>query len=595
MNKKVDWNNILEFLDSHGIEHRDPVDWEGRKKIQLHHCVFNESHEWDAAILLKSDGGIQYKCFHDSCRGLNIKDFVKKIDPDYYRDELFLPGTQNDSKSSFNPFDPFDADVSSSLPAFPLDCLPDVIRNFVEDVSAVIEAPVDLPVCQVLAVLGACCMGKFRIKLKPGWINELNTYIMGIGDPGDGKSSSLRPCLEPLLEWIQEENARRTGEIRRSEMTITFLEKQLQIMTNSIGGKKRQTKGMPGVADNVTPEMLISKKEEIDKAKDEAVKPVSFIQDDITPEALSIIMNDNGGRAAVISAEGGFSAVLAGRYSSSGSANLDLINKAYDGEPYTRTRVSGGQVALKKPLATIGLFVQPNIVSGMFANQEFRERGFISRFLYSYPKSMIGYRSMQDREVNEEARAPYRDLIREIMECKQGGTIVLNDEAATIFKTFREEIEEQLRPLGDLEPLRDIASRIAGNTGRIMGLLHIARFKSGAAMLGVDENEAEKAVRIGRYFMEHMQGVAYGIGSTQAVMDAKYILSKCDMDKRDKRDNSFLQITQRELHRKCRSKRFKTIKQLEPGLKELENRGYIRREKKGNSVAIHFNPEACNG
>lgn len=52
--------------------------------------------------------------------------------------------------------------------------------------------------------------------------------------------------------------------------------------------------------------------------------------------------------------EGGIFDILSGLYSS-GTANIDLFLKAYDGSPYNVIRRTQQAVALDNPLITVGL------------------------------------------------------------------------------------------------------------------------------------------------------------------------------------------------------------------------------------------------
>jgi hypothetical protein len=56
----------------------------------------------------------------------------------------------------------------------------------------------------------------------------------------------------------------------------------------------------------------------------------------VTPETLAVMMRQQDGRMGVISPEGGLFAILAGRYSS-GTPNLDLVLKAWSGDPVRST------------------------------------------------------------------------------------------------------------------------------------------------------------------------------------------------------------------------------------------------------------------
>ena len=197
---------------------------------------------------------------------------------------------------------------------------------------------------------------------------------------------------------------------------------------------------------------------------------------------------------------------------------------------------------------------------------------------------------MEDIPEDQDARKKYKDLIYRIMEYPNtSDRINLTPEAAEAFKAFRLEIESQLRPDGDLEPVKDIASRIAGNTARVLGILHIAKYKDNASLEYITEDEAMKAIQIGLYFLEHMKCILYGIEERPEVKDAKYILSKLyDIDNHDNYDNK---ISKRDLQRLCQ--RFKKTEDMDEGLKALVEHGYIRTEKKTGTRGrwIYINPE----
>ena len=62
--------------------------------------------------------------------------------------------------------------------------------------------------------------------------------------------------------------------------------------------------------------------------------------DDITPEAVASRLHQQGGRLAIVSAEGGIFEQIAGRYSKSGMPNLDVFLKGHAGDDIRVDRVS---------------------------------------------------------------------------------------------------------------------------------------------------------------------------------------------------------------------------------------------------------------
>ena len=87
--KKIDEKFIRDFCNRHNIEivKERPIEGGKGKELLLAHCVFNESHTApDAKILIFSNGSCGYKCHHDSCKKFKLPDFIKKFEPDFYKD-----------------------------------------------------------------------------------------------------------------------------------------------------------------------------------------------------------------------------------------------------------------------------------------------------------------------------------------------------------------------------------------------------------------------------------------------------------------------------------------------------------------------------
>ena len=156
-------------------------------------------------------------------------------------------------------------------------------------------------------------------------------------------------------------------------------------------------------------------------------------------------------------------------------------------------------------------------------------------------------------------------------------------------KQFAEALEKQLPD--ELEELQDWAGKYHGQVMRVAGILHCCRYDKDAAKYPIDLETMQAAERIGEYFLSHAK-VAFqimGLLDSKTVKDAKYILKRLETVN----DN---EISKRGLIRMCMG-RFPSAEDMDPGLKELEERGYIAIEtvktgKRGRPAEIiHLNPE----
>ena len=92
----------------------------------------------------------------------------------------------------------------SDLPAFPVDTLPDVIRNYVSAVAEHSQTAPDMAAVISLGVLATCLQGKYRIEGTPGYCEPLSLYTVVIAAPGERKSSVMRDMTTFLYERSEE-------------------------------------------------------------------------------------------------------------------------------------------------------------------------------------------------------------------------------------------------------------------------------------------------------------------------------------------------------------------------------------------------------
>lgn len=143
---------------------------------------------------------------------------------------------------------------------------------------------------------------------------------------------------------------------------------------------------------------------------------------------------------------------------------------------------------------------------------------------------------------------------------------------------------------GDLDDLEGWAAKYHGQIMRIAGIIHCCLHFQEAAQVPVSLNTMKAAQTIGEYFLEHTRAAFQIMGLTESkeVKDAKYILKR--MAAADLFDT-----TKRELFRQCDG-RMHSMEEMEPGLKVLIDRGYIRIDKVNTggrpTEKIIFNPEA---
>ena len=324
---------------------------------------------------------------------------------------------------------------------FPMQSLPPLLRDYLQAVADYVQVTPEMAVLPLLSVLSLCVQGKALIKnVGNSHTETLNLYTITVASPGERKSGSLKEFMRPVEEFQEHYNKVHATEIEEYRTERAFLENQRQ---SALKGKN---------ADLHTAKTITKQIAELEE-KHRLVLNVS----DATPEALAMEMYTQGGKIGIIDDEGSVFDVLSGIYSS-GQANINIFLKAYDGSDYTILRRTKNNIELKKPLLTMGLMVQPEHFQEAINNKQFSGRGFIHRFLFSFPESKAGYLKMSSPDIPETLLKQYRDLIFRLLRMPSPPelpVIVCSKEAELLFSDYHEHLQKEIRDGGIFENLKE--------------------------------------------------------------------------------------------------------------------------------------------
>jgi hypothetical protein len=248
---------------------------------------------------------------------------------------------------------------------------------------------------------------------------------------------------------------------------------------------------------------------------------------DTTPEAIAGILEDQGGKIAVMDTEGGLFSIISGRYDSKGESNLDVWLKLHAGDDLLINRKNKPPIEVSKPAGTIALTVQPGVIKDLAGKKEFNDRGLLGRFLYSIPESLIGTRLYQNKKADPTAKAAYLEAIRKIFSQPNQWSTSDNDQAPhyelfirgntlALWTKFYNDIEKRQAAGGDLAGIKDWASKSASAIARIAGIFHIVETGGDPDNDEIPAETMRMACEIGnRYLIDHTKA-AYGLMSMTA-------------------------------------------------------------------------------
>ena len=456
----------------------------------------------------------------------------------------------------------------SDLPAFPVKSLPDWGAAMVEAVAESTQTPHDLAGVVYLGVLAAAAGGRAEVEVQPGWREPVNLYAAPAMPPGSRKSAVFREMTAPLLDAERALQEAARTDISESVIALEIAQEQAR---RAVADAAKKSSDHPA-ADECKANAIAA------KMQAEAVKVPAWprlVADDATPEALTTLLCEQGGRMAVLSAEGDLFDIMSGRYSRDGQApNLGVFLKGHAGDLLLVDRKGREPERIETPALTIVVTIQPQVLLDIARRPVLRGRGLLARILYCLPPDTVGYRRVEVETVPEDVRTAWHRQVKalalSLADWTDPAVLMLTPEARKLLAEYQEEIEPRLRASGgDLAELRDWASKLAGAAVRLAALLHLAAHLADGYQRPVDADTMERAVELGRYFTDHARAAFRQMGMDPLIADAQTLLAWI------KRSEA-AGFSKRDLFNGVRSSRFQKAADIDESLAVLVDHGYVR-------------------
>ncbi len=455
------------------------------------------------------------------------------------------------------------------VPPFPVAVLPTFIRNWVLAEAIATQTPADLPAMLVLAVVAASIAKKVEVRVRAGWIEPANIYVLSLLESGNHKSAVFADATHPLREFERAEIERLEPDVRRSQSERKVLDERIKQFETNLVKVKNETERR-----HLQHELdaLIT-----ERAESTYVARLKLLVDDCTSEKLGMILAEQGSRIASLSAEGGVFDLMAGCYSKNGLADIDLYLKGHSGEDHRTDRVSRRSVSLTRPAITMGYTIQTDVLKGLLEKPTFRGRGLLARFLYSLPESRLGTRDINPPPVPEGIAETYRRLVLALCEMpfdtdNSGETsphyLNLSPEALGDLHRLMTMIEPELGIGGRFDCMTDWGGKLAGAVVRIAGILHSVEHPDRPWDTLISQQTMAAAIAIGRYLVPHARAAFELMGADAELEGAKKIL-------RWIKQKRLTEFSARDAHR-AMQRRIKKAEDVAACLKKLEAHNIIR-------------------
>ena len=422
-------------------------------------------------------------------------------------------------------FEPFD---SVTLPPFPVEALSPWLRDWAVAEAEFTQTPVDMAAMLALATAALVVSRGVDVMVKPGWVEPANVWVVVGAAPGTRKSPVFEAATRPVFEYQR------------------LAAKQLEVPLANYLSDKKIIEGKVEAAERAA---MKNKSFEGEDARDAAARLRSDLRDlkvvaapnllaaDTTPEALTLLLSENGERVGIFSPEGGPIEAMAGRYSE--LPNLDIWLQGHDGGAYTVARVKRAAIFLARPLITIAIATQPAVIEGMGAEKLGRNKGLLARFLFCLPTSTVGNRKTDPDPVSELVSRAYSHAMSSMLVHvpERPRRLALSSSANDARATFQRGIERRIGPDGDLAHIADWAGKLVGLVARLACVLHCA---DNADRLHLPPTETEedgygmpttiplttwlRAQQIGEFALEHAVHAFSCMEATEAETSARRLL-----------------------------------------------------------------------
>nr|WP_241265530.1 DUF3987 domain-containing protein [Streptomyces boncukensis] len=458
--------------------------------------------------------------------------------------------------------EPIPLGARPALPAFPLHALPGWLGAFCAALAEETQTPPDLAGALALSVLATAAGGRSVVEVRERWREPTNLYVVVALPPANRKSAVFAAMTAPLYAAERHLVDEAAGGIVEAELTAKVTREAADKAAAKAAG-----------AEGPERDALLAEAVDLANAAEAVTVPARprLLADDATPERIASLMAQQGGRLAVMSAEGGIFDIIAGRYSS--APNMEVFLKGHAGD---RLRVdrSSREEFLEEPALTMGLAVQPVVIEDIGKNRTFDGRGLLARFLYALPESLVGYRKVDPDPVPGAVAAAYeRQIIALTLSLAQWTDPVvlrLTKEAYAVVVAYGERLEPQLRTKGGrLGHVTEWAGKLVGAAARIAGLLHLAEHLADGYGKPIGAETMTAAIELADYFAAQALMAFDLMGADATQTRATSLLEVL-------RAHGWESVSRRDLFAKLSRAEFPTVAELEPAINLLEDHGYLR-------------------
>ncbi len=469
---------------------------------------------------------------------------------------------------------------------YPIDALPIIVRDAVQEVINFAKAPMALVSSSAIAALSLSIQPHVNVKRAQNLTGPVSQFLLVVADSGERKSTCDGYFTRVIREYEK---------IKKIEALplINNFNAAMEIWEAKRSGLKEKIRKLTAAGEPADEFERGFHKLGLEKPRGPVVP--RLIYGDVTPESLAYNLATVWPFAGIVSSEGG---TVFGSHGMSGDSvmkNLSMLNVFWDGGDVAVDRKTTDSFSVSGARLTMSLQVQESTLKSFIARSGSLARGtgFLARFLFSFPESTQGTRNFCEAPADWPAIEKFNQRISEILDLpipvdengmKAPALMVFTPEAKLAWETFHNAIEGQLGDGGELRNVRDVSSKSADNAARLAALFHV--FDHGVTG-NINLECFESASRIVAWHLDESRRF-FGESSLppelkNAVKLDEWLIKTC-------RDKQIFSFHSGKILQNCPSG-LRSKPELDAALEELLDLGRVRLKTDGKRRVVEVNPK----
>lgn len=397
---------------------------------------------------------------------------------------------------------------------FPMECLPSLARQVVEDISMEVDVPCEYVAPAFLGAVFVAARGNFKIGVKSSYEEALTEYILVSMPSGSRKSAIVKILREPFDEFER-------------RLQTQFKEEQLDQEIRSKICRKIEKKILSKLDEHMSPgeEEEVMRQMRLTQRHDLRPRPLPrLLVDSPTLKALAMEMARQGEALGILDGEGGGFWKRRVRASEDG-----ILLKGYTMEPFGDETSTSEAVVMAMPCFACCSYVQPVVAEHLYANKDLASDGLLPRILPVLLDRPMRFLTTQEY-VPSDIRWRYAKKIQSLLaiERPQGDgnartahTISMVEDARQIWQRYVEAIKLEIRR-GVTPQFNAFLEKLAGHAVRLAGAVHLLQHEDPHER-PLDAQSMDAGIRLANFFAEHAY-LAFDEGCLQSLQHARRIL-----------------------------------------------------------------------